>query len=132
MKIRTLIVDDVALARNLIRRYLDKDPEIEIIGECSNRREAITAIENLAPDLVFLDVQMPKIGGFEVVETVGAANMPAVIFVTAYDEFALEAFALNALDYVLKPYDEERLTNSIRHAKRQMNFDEPDKFLLTS
>ncbi len=107
MKIRTLIVDDVTLARNLLRRYLDKDPEIEIVGECANGREAITAIKNLAPDLVFLDVQMPKIGGFEVAETVGATNMPAVIFVTAYDEFALEAFALNALDYVLKPYDED-------------------------
>ncbi len=126
MKIRTLIVDDVALARNLIRRYLDKDPEIEIIGECANGREAITAIENLAPDLVFLDVQMPKIGGFEVVETIGAANMPRVIFVTAHDEFASKAITLNALDYILKPFDEERLTNCVRHAKRQMNFVEPD------
>ncbi len=123
MKIRTLIVDDVTLARNLLRRYLARDPEIEIIGECANGREAITAIKNLAPDLVFLDLQMPKIGGFEVVETVGAANMPLVIFVTAYDEFAPEAFKVNALDYVLKPFDEERLTKSVRHAKRQMKFD---------
>ncbi len=125
MKIRTLIVDDVTLARNLIRRYLDKDSEIEIVGECANGCEAIAAIERLAPDLVFLDVQMPKIGGFEVVETIGAANMPPVIFVTAYDEYAFKAFALNALDYILKPFDEERLRSSVRRAKRQMSFDEP-------
>ncbi len=131
MKIRTLIVDDVTLARNLLRRYLDKDPEIEIVGECANGREAITAIKNLAPDLVFLDVQMPKIGGFEVVETVGAANMPRVIFVTAHDEFAFKAFGLNALDYILKPFDEERLTNCVRHAKSQMKFDEPDGLRLS-
>lgn len=131
MKIKTLIVNDVVLARNLIRRYLDKDPEIEIIGKCANGREAIMAIKNLAPDLVFLDVQMPKIGGFEVVETVGAANMSPVIFVTAYDEFGFEAFKVNALDYILKPFDEERLTNSVRHAKRQMKFDEPAGLRLT-
>lgn len=120
MKIRTIIVDDVALARNLIRRYLDKDPEIEIVAECANGREAIAAIVNFAPDLVFLDVQMPNIGGFEVVEIIGATNMPPVIFVTANDEFASEAFALNALDYILKPFGEERLTSGVRHAKRQM------------
>jgi two-component system LytT family response regulator len=122
MKIRTLIVDDMAVARDKIRRYLDEDPEIEVIGECVNGREAIAAIENLAPDLVFLDVQMPRIGGFEVVETIGAAKMPAVIFVTAYEEFAFKAFALNAFDYLLKPFDEERLSNSLRRAKRQMKF----------
>lgn len=122
MKIRTLLVDDLTLARNLIRRHLDKDPEIEIVGECANGREAVNAIRNLAPDLVFLDVQMPQIGGFEVVEIVGAENMPLVIFITAYDEFALKAFEINALDYILKPFDEERLLNSVRCAKRQMEF----------
>ncbi|HEX8638558.1 MAG TPA: response regulator [Pyrinomonadaceae bacterium] len=120
MKIRTLIVDDMELARDRIKRHLAEDAEIEIVGECANGREAIAAIKNLAPDLVFLDVQMPVIDGFEVVETIGAANMPLIIFVTANDEFASRAFALNALDYILKPFGEERLTSGVTHAKRQM------------
>src|SRR5207248_2194780 len=85
MKIRTLIVDDMRLARQRLRRCLASDPEIEIIGECANGQEAINAIKERAPDLVFLDVQMPKIGGFEVLAAIGVEQMPAVVFVTAYD-----------------------------------------------
>lgn len=124
MSIRTIIVDDVDLARERIKIILN-DPEIEIVAECANGREAIKAIETLKPDLVFLDIQMPKIDGFEVVETIGVERMPAVIFVTAYDEFALRAFEINAVDYLLKPFDEERLSKSIRRAKREISREEP-------
>ena len=90
-----------------------------------NWREAIETIQNLKPDLVFLDVQMPKIGGFEVIETIGAEKMPTVIFVTAYDEFALRAFEVNAVDYLLKPFDEERLAKAVARAKREIKKQEP-------
>src|SRR5215207_7974227 len=117
MSIRTIIVDDVELARERIRILLD-DPEVEIVAECANGREAVQAIGRLRPDLVFLDVQMPKVGGFEVVEAVGVEAMPAVIFVTAYDEYALRAFEVNAVDYLLKPFDQERLSKAVARAKR--------------
>lgn len=119
MSIRTIIVDDMELAREQIKFLLD-DREIEIIAECENGREAIETIRNLKPDLVFLDVQMPKIDGFDVIETVGAAKMPTVIFVTAYDEFALRAFEVNAIDYLLKPFDGERLAKAVARAKREI------------
>ncbi|HKY03767.1 MAG TPA: LytTR family DNA-binding domain-containing protein [Blastocatellia bacterium] len=116
MTIRTIIVDDVSLARERIKMMLD-DAEFEIVAECANGREAIKAITSLKPELVFLDIQMPKIGGFEVVEAVGVEEMPAVIFVTAYDEFALRAFEINAVDYLLKPFDEARLNKAVARAK---------------
>ncbi|HEY0080111.1 MAG TPA: response regulator [Pyrinomonadaceae bacterium] len=119
MSIRTIIVDDVDLARERIKILLD-DAELEVVAECANGREAIKAICDLKPDLVFLDIQMPKIGGFEVVETIGAEEMPAVIFVTAYDEFALRAFEINAVDYLLKPFDEARLNKAVERAKREI------------
>ncbi len=119
-KIRTLVVDDMGLARRRVRRYLKDDPEIEIIGECSNGREAIKAIETHAPDLVFLDVQMPGVSGFEVLEAIGVERMPAVIFVTAYEEHALRAFEVHAVDYLLKPFEPERLQQAIKRAKNQI------------
>ena len=119
MSIKTIIVDDVELARERVKMLLD-DREIEIVAECQNGREAIETIRDLKPDLVFLDIQMPKINGFEVIETVGAGKMPTVIFVTAYDEFALRAFEVNAIDYLLKPFDEERLRQAVLRAKRQI------------
>jgi two-component system LytT family response regulator len=119
MSIRAIIVDDVELARERVKILLD-NTEIEIVAECANGREAIEAIEKLKPDLVFLDVQMPTISGFEVVETIGVEQMPAVIFVTAYDDFALRAFEVNAVDYLLKPFDEERLKKAIERAKREI------------
>jgi two-component system LytT family response regulator len=124
MSIRTIIVDDVELARERIRILLS-DTEIEIVAECENGREAIDAIRDLKPDLVFLDVQMPKIGGFEVIEIIGADKMPVVIFVTAYDEFALRAFEVNAIDYLLKPFDEERLEKAVARAKREIKKQQP-------
>lgn len=117
MLIQTLIVDDMLLARQRLRRYLKADPDIEIIGEMTNGGEAIAAIKELKPDLVFLDVQMPEIDGFDVVENIGAEKMPAVIFVTAFDHFALRAFEVHALDYLLKPFDEERLRMALNRAK---------------
>ncbi|HEX8190613.1 MAG TPA: response regulator [Pyrinomonadaceae bacterium] len=116
MSIRTIIVDDVELARERIRILLD-DPEVEVVAECANGREAVRAIGSLKPDLVFLDVQMPGVGGFEVVEAVGVEEMPAVIFVTAYDEYALRAFEVNAVDYLLKPFDRERLNRAVARAR---------------
>jgi two-component system LytT family response regulator len=124
MSIKTIIVDDVELARERINMLLD-DIEIEVVAECENGREAIEAIRDLKPDLVFLDVQMPKINGFEVIETIGAEKMPTVIFVTAYDEFALRAFEVNAIDYLLKPFDEERLAKAVARAKREIKKQEP-------
>jgi two-component system LytT family response regulator len=124
MSVRTIIVDDVDLAREHIRVLLD-DPEIEIIAECKNGREAIETIRDLKPDLVFLDVQMPNIGGFDVIEAIGVAKMPTVIFVTAYDEFALRAFEVNAIDYLLKPLDDARLAKAVERAKRETKNREP-------
>jgi two-component system LytT family response regulator len=120
MKIRTLIVDDMKLARERLKLALAGDDEIEIIGEAGNGREAVAGIKNLTPELVFLDVQMPKMGGFEVIESIGAEAMPTVVFVTAFDEFALRAFEVNALDYLLKPFDEDRLIKTVGRVKRQI------------
>ena len=117
MSIRAIIVDDVELARERVKILLD-DTEVEVVAECANGREAVKAINVLKPDLVFLDVQMPKVGGFEVVEAVGVEEMPAVIFVTAYDEHALRAFEVNAVDYLLKPFDEDRLRKAVTRARR--------------
>jgi len=119
MSIRTIIVDDVELARERIKILLG-DADLEIVAECANGREAIKALSSLRPQLIFLDIQMPKISGFEVVETIGVEEMPAVIFVTAYDEFALRAFEVNAIDYLLKPFDEARLKKAVARARREI------------
>lgn len=108
---RALIVDDERLARNELLRLLEKFPEIEVVGEATNGNEAIEKIEELSPDLVFLDIQMPGMTGFEVLEHLHV--VPNVIFVTAYDEYALKAFEVNALDYVLKPIELPRLEKAI-------------------
>lgn len=121
MKIRTLIVDDMQLARARVRRFLQPDDKIEIVGECESGAEAVEAIGKLAPDLVFLDVQMPEMDGFGVVETVGASRMPAVIFVTAFDHFALRAFEVAALDYILKPFDAGRFGAALERAKSSLD-----------
>lgn len=116
---KALIVDDERLARNELTRLLEKFPEIEIIGEASNGEEAIEKIETLAPDLVFLDIQMPGMTGFEVLEHLHV--VPNVIFVTAYDEYALKAFEVNALDYVLKPVELTRLEKAIEKVLVEAN-----------
>lgn len=120
MQIRTLIVDDMKLARERLRLALAADSEVEIVGEAVNGREAVERIKKLVPDLVFLDVQMPEMNGFEVVEAIGVEVMPNVIFATAFDEFAIKAFEVNALDYLLKPIDEERLQKTVARVKRQI------------
>jgi|TARA_B110000261_G_C12985894_1_gene318337 two-component system LytT family response regulator len=108
---RALIVDDERLARNELLRLLEKFPEIEVVGEAANGNEAIEKIEDLSPDLVFLDIQMPGMTGFEVLEHLHV--VPNIIFITAYDEYALKAFEVNALDYVLKPIELNRLEKAI-------------------
>jgi two-component system LytT family response regulator len=120
MKIRTLIVDDMMLARERIRMFLVNDPEIEIVGECADGDEVVEEIKNLKPDLVFLDVQMPGLDGFGVIEKIGIEQMPVVVFVTAYDEFAIKAFEVSALDYLLKPFEEEQLIRAVKRAKREV------------
>lgn len=126
MKLQTIIIDDVDLARERIKMLIAGDTEIEIVGECDSGNDAVAAILDLKPDLVFLDVQMPEMNGFEIVETVGAENMPATIFVTAYDKFALQAFEVNAVDYLVKPFDKERLTKAVERAKREIAQQKPD------
>jgi len=111
-------VDDEPAARTRIARLLTQDPEIELIAECRNGNEAIEAVAKHRPDLMFLDVQMPQVNGFEVVARIGVERMPFVVFVTAHDQYALKAFDVNAVDYLLKPYDDERFHASLEKAKK--------------
>jgi two-component system LytT family response regulator len=119
-RIRVLIVDDEPIARRGVRLQLKGEQEVEIIGECANGLEAVAAIQKLSPDLVFLDVQMPEMDGFEVIESVGVERMPRVIFVTAYDQYTLRAFEVHALDYLLKPFDRERFQKALNHARSSL------------
>ena len=112
--LKALIVDDEELARRGLEIRLQKFDDVEVSGECRNGREAIDAVREKSPDIVFLDVQMPGIDGFEVLRRLSGSSMPIVIFVTAYDEFALKAFEANALDYLLKPINDERLAAARR------------------
>jgi two-component system LytT family response regulator len=118
--LRVCIVDDEELARRGIRSRLERHNDVTVDAECRSGREAVEAIRTTAFDLVFLDVQMPSLDGFDVVETVGIAAMPMVIFVTAYDEHALRAFEVHALDYLLKPLDEKRFTEALAHARTRI------------
>ncbi|MCS0590228.1 LytR/AlgR family response regulator transcription factor [Massilia norwichensis] len=115
---RVIIVDDELLARAVLREYLGAHADVEIAGECANGFEAVKAIAELAPDLVFLDIQMPKLDGFEVVELAGPKTQ--YVFVTAYDQFALRAFEVHALDYLLKPFSRERLDQALAHARARL------------
>ncbi len=120
-KIRVLIVDDEPLGRTLVRRMLDAHAaEVEIVGEAKSAEEAVAAIETASPDLVFLDVQMPDADGFAVLENINQEKLPAIVFVTAYDEYAVRAFEVNAVDYLLKPYDRKRFDSSFERAARQI------------
>lgn len=110
-KLRTIIVEDEELARNLMKTFLSSNDKIEIIAECENGFEGIKAINELKPDLVFLDIQMPKITGFELLELL--EHKPQIIFATAYDQYALKAFEFNAADYLLKPYSKERMFDAV-------------------
>jgi two-component system LytT family response regulator len=120
MPIRALIVDDEPLARKRVAQLLADDPTVEVVGECADGVEAIEAIEALSPDLVFLDVQMPELDGFEVLEALPADRIPAVVFATAYDEFALRAFNANAVDYLLKPFGAERFRGAVERARARL------------
>jgi two-component system LytT family response regulator len=115
---RVIIVDDEHLARAVLREYLADDPGIEIVAECANGFEAVKAIAELRPDLAFLDIQMPKLDGFEVVELAGARTR--YVFVTAYDQFALKAFEVRAIDYLLKPFSRERLAQALASARSRV------------
>ena len=112
-KIQAIIVDDEKPARRRLRELLEKQPDIAIVAECSNGAEAVRKIRALQPDLLFLDIQMPGLDGFGVVDAIGAAQMPATIFVTAYDRYALKAFEVSALDYLLKPFSDDRFERSL-------------------
>ncbi len=118
MLLRIVVVDDEALARAVVREYAAGDPEIEIVADCANGFEAVKAVAELTPDLVLLDVQMPKLDGFEVLELLGR-DQP-VIFITAYDEYALRAFDVHAVDYLLKPFSVERFQEAIDRARERL------------
>ncbi|MEX1138331.1 MAG: LytTR family transcriptional regulator DNA-binding domain-containing protein [Bacteroidota bacterium] len=120
LRIRTLIVDDEQLARERLLSLLEGDPDIDIIGECSSGKEAVAAIKTESPDLVFLDVQMPEGDGFEVLESIDFHTMPIVVFVTAYDQYAIQAFDVHALDYLLKPFDQSRFERALIRAKSEV------------
>jgi len=120
MTISVLIVDDEPLAREGVSLRLAQEKDIDIIGECANGSDAIRSILSLQPDLVFLDIKMPKVNGFDVVHAVGPEHMPPVIFLTAYDEYAIEAFNTHAVDYLLKPIDNARFKESLQHARQQI------------
>jgi two-component system, LytTR family, response regulator len=116
--LRIVIVDDEPLARAVVREYAAGDPAIEIVADCGNGFEAVKAVAELKPDLVLLDVQMPKLDGFEVLELLGRDQ--AVVFITAYDQYALRAFEVHAVDYLLKPYSAERFQEAIERARERI------------
>jgi two-component system LytT family response regulator len=120
MTLRVLIVDDEPVARRGVLRLLRQEPDVEVVGECGDGHAAISAIDALAPDLVFLDVQMPELDGFGVVEAIGARRMPAVVFVTAFDQHAVRAFDAQAIDYVLKPIDPERFRRALQRVRSHL------------
>ena len=126
-KINTLIVDDESLARERIRELLITDPDIILSGEAENGPDALDAIIKLKPDLIFLDIQMPGLNGFEVISKLSILHMPEIIFVTAYDIFAIKAFEVNAIDYLLKPFDKERFYISLQKAKSHISTKKSDQ-----
>jgi two-component system LytT family response regulator len=122
MTITCLIVDDEQLARDLLREYIGGEPELSIIGEAAKGKEAVELIDSLKPELIFLDVQMPGMNGFEVLEEI--AHDPFVIFTTAYDQYAIKAFEKNAVDYLLKPINQERFRLAVKRAVDRMNLEQ--------
>lgn len=118
--IRTLIADDEAVAREGLRKLLQQEPDIDIVAECANGREAADTIRAVTPDLVFMDVQMPGLNGFEALTEAGIETIPVIIFVTAYDQYALRAFDVHAVDYLLKPFTNKRLQEALDHARQRL------------
>jgi two-component system LytT family response regulator len=127
VKIKALIVDDEPLARSMTRRMLDGHAKIELVGECESGEEAVAAIRTQKPDLVFLDVQMPGLDGFAVIEALASERLPQIIFITAYDQYAVRAFDVHALDYLLKPFDRERFEQALRRAVRRIETEQSGK-----
>lgn len=125
-RIKTLIVDDEPLARSIIKRFLSDRRDIEIAGECENGHEAIHALKTREIDLIFLDIQMPEIDGFAVIDAAGGKRLPHIIFVTAYDQYAVRAFEVHAVDYLLKPFDRERFEDSLQRAVQQIRNQKDD------
>jgi two-component system LytT family response regulator len=120
MKLRVVLVDDEPLAREGLRSFLAEEADIEIVGECDNGATAVEMIERVRPDVVFLDVQMPRLNGFEVIEALGTGVTPAIVFTTAHDQHAIRAFEVNAIDYLLKPFKLERLKKAVQRAREQV------------
>ena len=120
-KIRAVIVDDELLARKFIKRMLKHELDWELVGEATNGKEAVEAIRTHKPDIVFLDVQMPEMDGFAVLEKIGLGQLPDIVFTTAYESYAIRAFELHALDYLLKPFDQQRFRDAIGHAKERLH-----------
>lgn len=123
MNLRALIADDEALSRARLRELIEREADIQLVAECANGKEAVDAIRANSPDLVFLDIKMPELDGFGVINAVRAGSMPAVIFVTAHDEFAVRAFEVHAVDYLLKPFDRERFQTALRRARTWLQRD---------
>ena len=121
MSIRVLLSDDESLARERLRSLLVNEPDLEIVGECGDGKSAIAMIKRDKPDLVFLDIQMPEVDGFGVISALQGENLPLTIFVTAYDRYAMKAFEVHALDYLLKPVGKERLGEALDHARKQLS-----------
>lgn len=121
MSISTLVIDDEPIARHAISRLLRDDADIELLDECGDGASAIAAIRNRSPDLVFLDIQMPAFTGMDVVAAIGASRMPATVFVTAYEQYAVKAFEANAVDYLVKPFSRERFADTLARAKARLS-----------
>jgi two-component system LytT family response regulator len=121
MKISALVVDDEPIARHAIARLLREDPDIDLLGECGDGASAVIAIRSQRPDLVFLDIQMPAMTGMDVVASIGPAHMPATIFVTAFEQYAVRAFEANAVDYLVKPFSRERFVDTLQRAKSRLS-----------
>lgn len=118
LNLKAVIVDDEPLARQIVREYLSHHPDIEVVAECANGFDAVKAVTELQPDLLFLDIQMPKLNGFEVLELI--ERKPAVVFTTAHDEFAVKAFEVHAVDYLLKPFSQDRFDQAMERLKRTL------------
>ena len=119
-KVRTVVVDDERLAREGLEKLLRQDPDIEIVGIASDGPAAVQLIDAVKPDLAFLDIQIPELDGFGVISAIGVDNMPVLVFVTAYDQYTLKAFDVHALDYLLKPFDQQRFSKTLKRAKQQV------------
>jgi len=121
MMLRTLIVDDEPLARKALLRHLKMESDVTVVGECGDGETALTLVRRLRPDLLFLDIRMPELGGFEVIESLNSGDAPAVVFVTAYDQHALRAFEVHAVDYLLKPFSKDRLQRALDHVRQRVD-----------